>query len=111
MVGIEGDTTEDVRERENGESVDTSSEGSIENAPKLKRVIVCKRRRGVWGIPKNHESILVECERFGGAEKRRGQLKKMIDKNRVDIFYLLETMKRKFSMSELRGLVGNSNFS
>jgi hypothetical protein len=35
----------------------------------------------------------------------------MIDKNRVDIFYLLETMKRKFSMSELRGLVGNSNFS
>jgi hypothetical protein len=64
----------------------------------------------VWGIPKNHESILVECERFG-AEKRRGQLKKMIDKNRVDIFYLLETMKRKFSMSELRGLVGNSNFS
>jgi hypothetical protein len=45
-VGIGGNITEDVRERENDEIVDTSSEGSIENAPKLKRVTVRKRRQG-----------------------------------------------------------------
>jgi hypothetical protein len=44
LVVIEGDIAKDVREGENEESVDTSSEGSIENAPKLKRVIVRKRR-------------------------------------------------------------------
>lgn len=46
-----------------------------------------------------------------GEKKRRGQLKELIDKNRVDILYLQETMKREVSISELRGLVGNSNFS
>jgi exonuclease III len=63
----------------------------------------------VWGITKHHESTLLECEGFGG-KKRRGQLKELIDKNRVDILYLQETMKREVSISELRGLVGNSNF-
>jgi exonuclease III len=38
-----------------------------------------------------------------GEKKRRGQLKELIDKNRVDIFCLHETMKREFSISELRG--------
>jgi hypothetical protein len=46
----------------------------------------------VWGITKHHESTLLECEGFGG-KKRRGQLKELIDKNRVDILYLQETMK------------------
>jgi mRNA deadenylase 3'-5' endonuclease subunit Ccr4 len=43
--------------------------------------------------------------------ERRGQLKEFINKYRVDIFCLQETMKREFSISELRGLVGISNFS
>jgi hypothetical protein len=47
----------------------------------------------------------------GGGGKRRGQLKELIDKNRVDIFCLHETMKREFSISELRCLVGDSIFS
>jgi hypothetical protein len=61
-VGIGGNITEDVRERENDEIVDTSSEGSIENAPKLKRVTVRKRRQGCGDYQKNHESTLLECE-------------------------------------------------
>jgi hypothetical protein len=39
----------------------------------------------VWVIPRHHESTLLECEGFGG-RKRRGQLKELIDKNRVAIF-------------------------
>jgi exonuclease III len=65
----------------------------------------------VWRIPKHHESSLLEYEGLERREKRRGQLKELIDKNRVDILCLQETMKREFSISELRGLVGNSNFS
>jgi hypothetical protein len=52
LVVIEGDIAKDVREGENEESVDTSSEGSIENAPKLKRVTMRKRRQGVVGNTK-----------------------------------------------------------
>jgi hypothetical protein len=31
----------------------------------------------------------------GGGEKRRGQLKDLLNKNRVDVFCLQETMKRE----------------
>jgi hypothetical protein len=46
LVTIEGDTVVDALEGETDEIVGTSSEGSIEKAPKLKRVIVRKRRQG-----------------------------------------------------------------
>jgi hypothetical protein len=49
LLVIEGDAAEDVREGENEEIVDSSLEGCSENAPKLRRVIVRKRRHGGCG--------------------------------------------------------------
>jgi exonuclease III len=57
---------------------------------------------------KNEDPIL-ECQRAG--KKRRGQLKELINKHRVDVFYLQETMKIEFTLSELRNLVDGQNFS
>jgi exonuclease III len=37
-----------------------------------------------------------------GGKKRRGQLKELIDKYRVDIFCIQETMKKEFTIGELR---------
>jgi hypothetical protein len=47
---IEGDAAEDVREGENEEIVDSSLEGSSENAPKLKRVIVRFMKALFWNV-------------------------------------------------------------
>jgi hypothetical protein len=40
-----------------------------------------------------------------GWGERRGQLKELINKHRVDGFCLQETMKTDFTLSELRRLV------
>jgi hypothetical protein len=50
-----------------------------------------------------HEDPILECYRDGG--ERRGQLKELINKHRVDGFCLQETMKTDFTLSELRRLV------
>jgi exonuclease III len=47
---------------------------------------------------------------LGGKGIRR-QLKEMVDKNRVDIIYLQETMKENFTIAELRGLASGQSFS
>jgi hypothetical protein len=43
---IGGDAGDNVRVGKNEESVDTSSEGSMEKAPQIKRVTVHKSRQG-----------------------------------------------------------------
>jgi hypothetical protein len=45
-----------------------------------------------------------------GGRKRKGQLKELISKHKVVVFYLWETMEREFALSELRNLVGGMSF-
>jgi hypothetical protein len=52
LVAIERDAAEDVREGESKESVDIYLEESMEDAPKIKRVAVRKRRQGCVGNTK-----------------------------------------------------------
>jgi hypothetical protein len=54
----------------NDEVVESSSEGSIERVPRSKRVTVRRRRQG-RGVPRNHESSLLECEGVGWQKKKR----------------------------------------
>jgi hypothetical protein len=71
LMTIEGDTDVGDIEGENDGIDGISLEGSIENAPKLTRVIVRKRRQGRGKLTRNHESTLLECEGFGREEKKR----------------------------------------
>jgi hypothetical protein len=46
-----------------------------------------------------------------GGKNRRGQLKELISKHRVDILNIQDTMKRGFTFNELSRLVGGQSFS
>jgi exonuclease III len=46
-----------------------------------------------------------------GGKGRSRQLKEMVDKNRVEILCLQETMKEHFTIAELRELVSGQSFS
>jgi hypothetical protein len=85
LVSIEGEV--DNKDRDNDEMDVSSLEGDLREAPRQARVVVHKRRQGGGGlIIRNHESTLLKCKGFRGGG-RKGQLKELINKHRVDVFY------------------------
>jgi hypothetical protein len=67
------DDDNNIRVGEEEDEGNTSSKGSMEEAPQPKRVTVRKRRHGegeLKGLSRHHENSLLECEGVGGKKKK-----------------------------------------
>jgi hypothetical protein len=96
--------------KEEGDCCQEGDEGLSSVSPGIEmqlKKVVRKRRVGRGDFDTKIKILCWNIRGLGG-KGRRKQLKELMYKYKVDVICLQETMKEHFTLSELRGLVGNN---